>query len=167
LELEIVPLTRDHKVNSFNCGEDEIDRHLKWEAFRHIEANLGTTHVAVDPTDSLVVHGFYSCRVSALGPDAKPSGLKKLKGEAMPIVAVTHFGVQTSLQRHRIGERMLFDLYRRAQIISMHVGCHAVCLQALNDNVVKFYERYDMKPYGLNDKNLWIPLSTIKELGLL
>ena len=162
-----MPLTSVHDVNSFSCGKDEIDRYLKWDALRHIQNNMGMTHVAVDKTEVSVVHGFYSCRVSELSVAQKPSGMKKLKGESMPIIAVTHFGTRQAVQRRRIGERMLFDMYRRVQMLSRHVGCHAVCLQALNDNVVDFYKKYSMNTYGLNSKNLWIPISTIEQFDLV
>lgn len=160
-------MTSAHDVVSFSCGEEEIDRHLKWDAMRHNQSNMGTTHVAVDRTEGSVVHGFYSCRVSELSVSQKPSGIKKLKGESMPIIAVTHFGTRQEAQRRGVGERMLFDMYRRAQMLSRHVGCHAVCLQALNDGVVDFYKKYSMDTYGLNPKNLWIPISTIEQFGLL
>src|SRR5207244_2775218 len=97
----------------------------------------------------------------------KPPGEKKLKSATMPILKVTHFGVQRECQKRGVGVRMLFDLYRRAHLISLEAGCHAVYLQALNDDVAGFYRKYDMKPVGLNNNNLWITINTIKEFNLV
>ena len=162
--LEIVRLTAHHNVLPFRCGEDEIDRYLKSDARKQNEDCFAATYVAVDPAEPAEVHGFYSLQVSELMNAPKPPELKKLKGFSIPIVKVAYFGVHQANQRTKIGETMLIDLYRRALLISNHVGCYAVCLEAISDNAVAFYQKYSMIAYGYDPKKLWIRVSDIGSL---
>lgn len=166
MALDIVRLTSSHEVVTFECGESEIDRHLKADARKQNEENLGATYVAVDPAQPAEVHGFYSLQVAELNNAAKPPGQKKLKGMSMPIVKVTYFGVQKAKQGSKIGETMLFDIFRRARLVSEHVGCYAVCLEAIDEKVVGFYKKYGMQNYAMDPKKLWISISLIKDFDL-
>ena len=166
MALSIVCLTSSHAILSFDCGEDQLNRHLKSDARKENEDNLATTYVAVDSAAQAEVHGFYCLRVSERSNSEKPDGLK-LKGISLPIVIATHFGVQIAKQKQGIGETMLFDLFRRVQIVSGHVGCYAVFLQAISDDVANFYKKYGMKAYGPDASKLWIPVSDIKKFELL
>jgi GNAT superfamily N-acetyltransferase len=165
--LEIVRLTASHNVLPFECGEEEIERHLKSDALWQNEELFGATYVAVDPADPAKVYGFYSLQVAELINKSNPPGEKKLKGLSMPIVKVTHFGVQKASQRQKIGETMLFDLYRRAYDVAEHVGCYAVCLEAINNDVVGFYNKYGMVGYAIDPRRLWLRISDVPKLGLL
>ena len=144
-----------------------FDRHLKSDALWQNEELFGATYVAVDSADPAKVCGYYSLQVAELINKSKPSGEKKLKGLSMPVVKVTHFGVQKASQRQKIGETMLFDLYRRAYDAAEHVGCYAVCLESLNNNVVGFYKKYGMKEYAMDPRRLWLRISDVPKLGIL
>lgn len=167
MRLDVVHLTASHNVLPFECGEAVLDRHLKESARKQAEDCTAITYVAVDSAEPATVRGFYSLQASELNLGTKPPGVKKLKGQSMPIVIVNYFGVHEALHRQRIGETMLLDLYRRVQTVSEIVGCHAVYLEAISDEIVAFYARYSMKPYGQGGRKLWIPVSTIRSYNLI
>ena len=58
-------------------------------------------------------------------------------------------------------------MLRRAVVISEQTGLHAVVLDALTDRAKDFYLRYGFSELLDDPYHLYIPISTIIDLGLV
>src|SRR5262249_17448232 len=91
----------------------------------------------------------------------------KISKSRIPALLLARLAVDQRFQGQGIGEFLLLDVLRRAVVISEQTGLHAVVLDALTDRAKDFYLRYGFSELLDDPYHLYIPISTIIDLGLV
>jgi GNAT superfamily N-acetyltransferase len=91
-------------------------------------------------------------------PDEYVSGFPRYP---IPCVLIGRLAVDKTFQKKRCGTYMLFDSLKRTKEVSKQIGCFAVIVNALNDQVVKWYEKYGFIKYKVAERNLFLPIDKI------
>jgi GNAT superfamily N-acetyltransferase len=159
----VEPLGRKHKRETFDCGEESLNLFLKNYARQNSERGLGKTFVAVRPGETIIC-GYYTLSSGSVSFESMPENLPRYP---IPVVHLGRLAVDSNLSGKKLGEFLLLDALRRTLLISDQLGIYAVELFALNLTVKTFYSKYGFLEFKDDDKHLYLPLATLKKLGLV
>lgn len=163
-------LNAGHDRSAFSCGEGSLDEFLKKYATQNAKTGIAKTFVATRPPDPPGTHviGYYSISSGHVEFDVIPDDLnRRLPRYPIPIVHLGRLAVDESMQGQGLGEYLLIDAMRRIVAASDVVGIHAIEVKALHDRAKSFYLKYGFCELRDDDLRLFIPLNTVRKLGLV
>jgi len=136
----IEKLRRDHPVDSFTCGREELDRFLIRYAFGNQQANAAQTYLGLHDGE---VIGFYSLVVSEIAYCDAPERLTKgLAHHPVTVMLLARLAVSTTWQGRRIGSGLLKDAMKRTLQAADIGGIRAFAVHAKDASAKRFYERF-------------------------
>jgi len=140
----IEKLRREHVLDTFDCGKQDLNRFLNRQAWNNQQAHSAQTYVLVK---DLAVLGYYSLAASAVSHDDATERVKKgLARHPIPVILLARLAIDVLLQGRGIGPALLKDaLLRVAQAADM-IGARALLVHAKDDNAKGFYEHFDFEP---------------------
>jgi len=164
---KIEQLSKRHNKNIFTCGVSALDQYLMTQASQDIKKNVAITYV-LTPQDSDKVWGFYTISSIGIFPGELPDELsRKLpRYPVLPGILLGRLAVNESSRGKKIGQLLLIDALKRSLTVSHQIGIVAVIVDAKDDTAVTFYKHFGFIPFLENDHRLFLPMSTIRELGL-
>jgi len=140
----IEKLRREHVLDGFDCGKEELNRFLKRQAWSNQQANSAQTYVLAK---DLVVAGYYSLAASSVSHDEATERVKKgLARHPIPVILLARLAVDASLQGKGIGPALLKDALMRTAKAADTIGARALLVHAKDDNAKGFYEHFTFEP---------------------
>lgn len=137
----IEKLSRLHAVESFDCGDEALNRFLVRYALPNQQANASQTYVGL--ADDEVV-GFTTLVVGEVAYDDAPERLKKgLARHPVPIMLLARLAVRTNWQGRGIGAGLLRDAVQRTLQAADIAGIRAFAVHAKDARARAFYEHFD------------------------
>ena len=101
----IEKLRREHHLDGFDCGRDELNRFLKRQAWANQQSNSTQTYVLAK---ELRVLGYYSLAAGSVTHDEAPERVKK--GQArhpIPVILLARLAVDASVHGRGLGAALL------------------------------------------------------------
>lgn len=149
-------------TESFDCGEEELDRFLKKFALLNQAANAAQTYVTCRANR---VVGYYSLAVGSVQPEASPKRtVKGLARHPVPVMILARLAVNRAEQGAGIGKALLKDaLLRTAQAADI-AGIRALVVHAKNENARRWYEQFDFESSPTDRLHLFLLLKDLKKL---
>lgn len=139
---QIVTLTKSHRRDSFDCGDDELNEYLRKFARQNSDKGFGRTYVAVLP-DERVVRGYYSLTSSAVACETLPENARnKLPRYPVPTALISRLAVDTSTQGQGLGQELLMDSIYRVLQVADEIGIYAIEVDAKDNAARSFYGKY-------------------------
>lgn len=139
-----LPLTAQHNVDEFSCGESALDTWLFKHALRAQNAN--TARVFVSTEKSKVV-GFYALASAALLVKDLPSNQRiDLPRHPIPALLIARLAVDQGYQNRGVGLGMIQNAVQRAMQIREHAGLVCLIANAKNAKVRDFYVKAGFEP---------------------
>jgi GNAT superfamily N-acetyltransferase len=149
----IEKLRRDHPVDSFTCGRDELDRFLIRYALGNQQANASQTYIGLHDQE---VIGFYSLVVGEVAFGDAPERLTKgLARHPVPIMLLARLAVSTTWQGRKIGSGLLKDAMLRTLQAADIGGIRAFAVHAKDEPTKQFYERFGFVPSPTDPLHLY------------
>ncbi|AKV55540.1 GCN5-related N-acetyltransferase [Bifidobacterium actinocoloniiforme DSM 22766] len=158
----VVKLDETIELDKFLCGESEIDIWLQKDAWEQQEHGSCTVYVALG-TDGTII-GFFSLNMYYLQFRALPEDVKPGMGITgnIPCVLLGRLGVnqkfrhggRKSLGCDRQGPLLLKEAIMKARSLAENVGCRAMYVQALNEDLVPWYRDHGFHSLPGNSKKL-------------
>lgn len=163
----VEPLSAHHDRASFSCGVEALDRYLHQQARQNVEQRVAAVFILV-AVDSGEIAGYYTLSAgSVLLTDLPPAVAKRLpRYPQVPVVLLGRLAVARDRQGQGLGEVLLIDALRRALRQSHQVGAMAVVVDAKDDRLRAFYERYGFRCFEDDGYRLFLPMKTIEQLAL-
>lgn len=164
---QIEPLEKKHIKTDFKCGVDALDYYLKNQAGQDIKKNVAVTHVLTAKNSEKVL-GFYTLSSIGISSGELPDNvIKRLpRYPVLPGVLIGRLAVDEQCRGQGLGQYLLMDSFKRSLAVSAQIGIVAVIVDAKDKNAVAFYQQYGFIALPSNSHRLFLPLSTIKQLGL-
>ena len=129
---------------------------------------LGQHFVALDTPGARVIHGYYALSAVAVAFDHVPRELRKrLPRYPVPVAHLGRLAVDRSAAGQRLGEFLLMDALARTLRAVDQIGIHAVEVVAINESARSFYRKYGFRPLKDDRHHLYLPITTVKKLGLV
>jgi GNAT superfamily N-acetyltransferase len=140
----IEKLRREHILDSFDCGKEDLNRFLKRQAWNNQQANSAQIYVLAQ---DLIVVGYYSLAASSISHDAATDRVKRgLARHPVPIILLARLAVDTSVQGRGIGPALLKDALMRTAKAADTIGARALLVHAKDDNAKVFCEHFTFEP---------------------
>jgi predicted N-acetyltransferase YhbS len=162
-QLQIERLRRDHAVDDFDCGREELNRFLVRFALTNQQAGASQTYVALA---GQAVIGYYSLTVGEVAFDDAPRRLSKgLARHPVPVMLLARMAVSTAWQKRGIGAGLLKDAMRRTLQTADIAGIRAFAVHAKDDPARSFYEHFGFIPSPADPLHLFILIKDLRKVA--
>jgi GNAT superfamily N-acetyltransferase len=164
-ERRIEKLRRDHPVDDFVCGHEELNRFLIRYAWQNQQASASQTYVGVV---GKTVVGYHTLAVGEIVYSDAPERLKKgLARHPIPIMLLARLAVDKRWHGQGIGKDLLRDAMLRTLQASDIAGIRAFVVHAKDEKARRFYEHFDFMPSPTDSMHLFLLLKDVRAaLGL-
>lgn len=152
------PLTADHDLDAFDCGEPALNEWLKRRALRN-ESRFSRTYVVCD--DNRVV-AYFCISAGAIERAAAPGRLRRNAPDSIPVSIIGRLAVSTAYAGRGLGADLLSDALRRIAVASQSIGIRAVLVQAKDESAKRFYLACaEFIEYPDDSLMLFLPIETV------
>lgn len=155
------PLTAEHMVGGFSCGEAVLDEWLKRRAMNNQLTGASRTFVVVDEASR--VHGYYALAAGAVAHQSATSAVRRNMPDPVPVLVLGRLAVDHRAQGMALGPGMLKDAVNRAVTVSQNTGVRALLVHALHERARAFYEHYGFQPSPQHPLTLMLRLSVVDQ----
>ncbi len=138
--LRIEKLRRDHPVDVFDCGREELNRFLIRFAVPNQQAGASQSYIGLSGDD---VIGFNTLVVGQVSYEDAPERLTKgLARHPAPIMLLARLAVSVAWQGRGVGAGLLKDAMRRTLQAADIAGIRAFGVHAKDDEARTYYARF-------------------------
>jgi GNAT superfamily N-acetyltransferase len=156
-------LTEKHNLSSFENGKHpSLDQWLKERALAS-EGLSARTYVICATDSPRRVVGFYAVATAMEQRVALPNArLRRGMPEQVPMLLIARLAVDRMFQGLGLGSELLADALRRCLSVSEIAGARGVVTHAIDDDAVRFYQRYGfvLSPFGT--RVMLMPIETVR-----
>jgi len=153
-----VPLTADHELAGFDCGQPALNDWLKHRALKN-ESRFSRTYVVCDGKR---VVGYFCISAGAVERRAAPGTMRRNAPDSVPVSVVGRLAVDKSHAGRGLGADLLADALRRIAAASQSIGIGAVLVQAKDEAAKRFYLRcVEFLEYPADSRTLFLPIETV------
>jgi GNAT superfamily N-acetyltransferase len=141
-------LASHHDKEAFSCDNEQLDRYLHVSATQDKKRNIAIPYVVYD-RDRQKIIGYYTLSMSGIDLEQLPASIIK-RLPKYPIVGVTLIGrlaVDREYKGFGWGKLIIMDAFYRSLNISKATGSFAVVVDAIDDDAIRFYQRFDFKNF--------------------
>ncbi len=139
-ELKLVPLTADHDLSGFDCGNTELDRWLTDHAPASQKADLARTYLVMTAD---AVAAYISLTTGSIRSEAAPKRYARgMPRYPIPTILIARLAVDRRYQRKGLGSRLLAEALRLAVAASDTAAARLVVVDAVDDHAAAFYGRW-------------------------
>lgn len=159
----IEKLRRDHAVDGFSCGREELDRFLIRYALANQMASASQTYLGLHGTETI---GFYSLRVGEVAYGDAPERLTKgLARHPVPIMLLARLAVRMNWQGRSVGAGLLKDAMRRTLQAADIGGIRAFAVHATDDPARRFYHHFGLAPSPTDPRHLFLLIKDLRRMA--
>ena len=159
----IEKLRREHAVDAFDCGRQELNRFLCRFALTNQQAGAAQTYLAL--SDASVI-GFYTLVVGEVAYADAPHRLTKgLARHPIPIMLLARLAVSLAWQGKGVGAGLLKDAMQRTLQAADIAGIRAFAVHAKDESARTFYEHFDLIPSPTDPMHLFVLIKDIRQYG--
>lgn len=153
-----VPLTVDHDLAGFDCGEPALNDWLKHRALKN-ESRFSRTYVVCDGN---TVVAYVCIAAGSVERAAAPGKVRRNAPDAVPVSVIGRLAVAKDYAGQGLGADLLADALRRIAIASQSIGIGAVLVQAKDDIAKRFYMACaEFIEYPGDSRTLFLPIETV------
>lgn len=157
----IEKLARDHHLDTFDCGQEALNRFLKRFSFTSQQANASQTYVGL--TDDQVV-GYYTLVVAEISPSEAPERVGKgLARHPIPLMLLARLAVSRRWQGKGVGSGLLKDAMVRTLQAAEIAGIRALAAHAKDEETQSFYSHFGFIPSPTDPLHLYLLIKDIRK----
>ncbi len=153
-----VPLTANHDLTDFDCGEPALNDWLKQRALKN-ESRFSRTYVVCDGNR---VAAYFCISAGAVERAAAPGKIRRNAPDTIPVSVIGRLAVSRDHAGRGLGVGILSDALRRIAVASQSIGIGAVLMQAKNEQAKHFYVSCaEFIEYPADSRTLFLPIETV------
>lgn len=150
------PLSAEHRLEDFACGESSLDDWLRRRALINQTTGASRTFVVTDESGQVLA--YYALAAGAVSHQESPGTIRRNMPDPVPVMVLARLAVDQRLQGQQVGGALLKDALHRAISVAQNIGVRALLVHALNDRARQFYAHYGFVPSPANPMTLMLPL---------
>jgi len=156
----IEKLERQHNVDFFDCGQENLNQYLQRYDLMNQRADAARTYVGVAGNKII---GYYSLVVSNVTYEDAPDRLKKgLSRNPVPVMLLARLATDLEWQGKGVGAGFLRDAMQRTVQVADIAGLRAFIVHAKDDRAKAFYEHFDFLPSPTDPYHLFLLIKDIR-----
>ena len=153
-----VPLTAEHDVTGFDCGEPVLNDWLRQRALKN-ESRFSRTYVVCEGNR---VVAYFCIAAGAVERTAAPGKVRRNAPDTIPVSVIGRLAVDRGHAGKGLGADILADALRRIAVASQSIGIGAVLVQAKDEAAKRFYTRCaEFIEYPEDSRTLFLPIETV------
>ena len=153
-----VPLTAEHDLLAFDCGEPALNDWLRHRALKN-ESRFSRTYVVCA---SNRVVGYFCISAGSVERGAAPGKVRRNAPDLIPVSIIGRLAISLDHAGKGLGADLLADALRRIALASQSIGIGAVMVQAKDEAAKRFYLRYaEFIEYPEDSRTLFLPIETV------
>lgn len=159
-QYRIEPLQASHAVESFDCGDEALNRFLIRFALANQRARASRTYVAL-AGDAVV--GFHTLVVGEVIPEQAPERIRKgLARHPIPLMVLARLAVAVEFQGRGLGAALLKDAISRTLAAAEIAGIRALAVHAKDERAQSFYAHFGFRPSPTDPLHLFLLLKDLQ-----
>lgn len=156
----IEKLRRDHAVEGFDCGREELNRYLWRCAWQNQQAGAAQTYVGI-VVEAIV--GYHTLAVGQVTLEDAPARLTKgLARHPVPIMLLARLATDRHWQGQGVGRALLRDAMQRTLQAADIAGIRALAVHAKDEEARRFYEHFDFVASPTDPLHLFVLLKDVR-----
>jgi GNAT superfamily N-acetyltransferase len=153
-----VPLTAEHDLSGFDCGEPVLNDWLRHRALKD-ESRFSRTYVACEGNR---VVAYFCISAGAVERAAAPGRVRRNAPDTIPVSVIGRLAVSRDQAGKGLGADILSDALRRIAVASQSIGIGAVLVHAKDEAAKRFYIRCaEFIEYPEDSRTLFLPIETV------
>lgn len=153
-------LLADHALDSFDCGNQELNRWLVDHAHASQKADLARSYLLLDDA---TVAGYVSLTTGSIRCEAAPKRYARgMPRHPISTILIARLAVDRRYQGQRLGSRLLAEALRLAVLASDAAAARLVVVDAIDDSAARFYRRWGFIGVPENPHRLFRKISDIR-----
>ncbi|MGB3655006.1 MAG: GNAT family N-acetyltransferase [Rivularia sp. (in: cyanobacteria)] len=157
-------LDKRHNRDDFNCDNEALNQFLKQTARQHIQKGISRTFVLVDTEQPDIIISFFTLTLCEVRVEKLPPKFAKKYPSKVAGVKLARLAVNKAYQRQGIGEIMMIEAMRRAVVVAENAGGIGLFVDAKDEAVKTYYNRYGFVSLEDAFLEMFLPLSTIMQM---
>jgi len=158
----IEKLRRDHPVEDFDCGREELNRYLVRYAWQNQQAGAAQTYVGIAGE---AIAGYHTLAVGHVTLEDAPERLTKgLAKHLVPIMLLARLAIDRRWQGQGAGKALLRDAMQRTLRAADIAGIRAFAVHAKDEEARRFYEHFDFMPSPTDPMHLFVLLKDVRRI---
>jgi GNAT superfamily N-acetyltransferase len=152
------PLTADHDLSAFDCGEAALNDWLRHQALKN-ESRFSRTYVVC--ADNKVA-AYFCIAAGAVERMAAPGKVRRNAPSNIPVSVIGRLAVSVDHAGKGLGADVLSDALRRIALASQSIGIGAVLVHAKDEAAKRFYLRCaEFIEHPADSRTLFLPIETV------
>ncbi len=130
------PITANHILADFDCGEVSLNEWLKKRALKNHGGGASRCFVVCH---GKTVIGYYSLSAGAISHQAAPKVMRRNMPDPLPVLLLGRLAIDRRYHNQGIGQALLRDAMLRSINIASNAGVFAILVHALSEQAKQFY----------------------------
>ncbi|MFQ6226821.1 N-acetyltransferase [Nocardia sp. NPDC002869] len=153
-------ITTGHDLSRFDCGKEVLNRWLQQSALNAEQRWTSRTYVWTQGDDPVVL-GYYAIAPTSVDKDVDGIAAKFSTGlKTVPAFLLAKFALDREFHGQGIGEQMLVDAVTKIMGAAQASGGRLIVVDAIDEETVSFYEKYDFMLVKNTPNRLIMKLAT-------
>lgn len=155
------PITSDHRLVDFDCGDMSLNDWLKKRALKNHRAGASRCFVLIAGVD---VVAYYCLSAGAISHEASPKAMRGNMPNPLSVLLLCRLAVDKRFHNQGIGKVLQRDAMIRAFNVSGDAGVLAILVHALSEQAKQFYLSQGFVVSPLQAMTLMMTLETVREI---
>ncbi len=155
------PISLEHQLDGFRCGEPDLDDWLKEHALTSHRAESARTYVT---HEERVVRGFYSLSSGSVRPAEATKRVATGIGEYdVPIAVLARLAVDVNYQRQGVGRSLLRDALLRVAGAADEIGIRALLVHVKRPDLKGYYAQFGFEQSPTDDDKMLLLMKDLRK----
>jgi len=155
------PITADHELVSFDCGEPSLNDWLRRRALKNHASGASRCFVLCVGRE---VIGYYSLSAGMISHEAAPKAMRRNMPDPLPVLLLGRLAVDRRYHNQGLGRALLRDATLRAVNVAGNAGVFAILVHALSDDAKQFYRSCGFVESPLQPMTLLMTIETVRSI---
>ncbi len=153
-----------HRVETFSCGQEALDRWLRAYAGQSQRRDAARTFVTSESDGK--VAGYYTLVAAQVEHEQATGSVSRGLSPhfPVPVTLLARLAVAVPHQGTGVGRSLLFDALRRVLRASSELAIRAVVVDAIDERASGFYRAFGFEPSNLAPETLMVPLQIVRRI---
>lgn len=152
------PLSAEHRLEKFRCGESSLDDWLKRRALKNLANGSSRTYVICE-NDAVI--GYYCLAAGAIGHSQAPSAMRRNRPDPIPVLVLGRLAIHIDHHQRGLGTALLRDAILRSIQAAEIAGVTALLVHAISENAKRFYRSRGFVESPVKPMTMCLLLATV------
>lgn len=159
---QLVPMSRPAQAEGFFSGRSSVDDWFRHKSFAATEQGRVATWLALDTTGKTV--GFVALKSIGLVEEQEAnSKARRYFSAGESGILIAQMGLAVSMQGQGLGGKLLAQALQKCLESADIAPCRVIVLDAAEESLVPFYERFGFRPIGPGQLRMYQSLASVRK----